>query len=122
MDKEFEIRFIADNDAKRSKGLMFAEPLEDNEVVFFIFPHSDFLSFWNKNVSFPLSLAFLDEKYRIRDIKDMEADDPKSVYPDSSKIVFVVEANKGTFDKLDIKVGDKLTMKGNKLILDKENK
>ena len=44
MDKEFEIRFIADNDAKRSKGLMFAEPLEDNEVVFFIFPHSDFLS------------------------------------------------------------------------------
>ena len=62
MDKEFEIRFIADNDAKRSKGLMFAEPLEDNEVVFFIFPHSDFLSFWNKNVSFDLSLAFFLKK------------------------------------------------------------
>jgi uncharacterized membrane protein (UPF0127 family) len=52
----------------------------------------------------------------------MEAEDPKSVYPDNSKIVFVVEANKGTFDKLGIKVGDKLIMKGNKLILDKENK
>ena len=101
---------------------MFAKPLEEMEVVLFDFNYPDCYSFWNKNVSFPLSLAFLDEKYRIRDIKDMEADDPKSVYPDSSKIVFVVEANKGTFDKLDINVGDKLTMKGNKLILDKENK
>jgi len=52
----------------------------------------------------------------------MEADDPKSVYPNSSKIVFVVEANKGTFENLGIKIGDKLTMKGNKLVLDKENK
>ena len=119
---EFDIRFVANNDKLRTKGLMFAEPLEDFEVVMFEFDYPDCYSFWNKNVSFPLSLAFLDEKYRIRDIKDMEADDPKSVYPDSSKIVFVVEANKGTFENLGIKIGDKLTMKGNKLVLDKENK
>ena len=119
---EFEIRFLANNDKLRTKGLMFEEPLENFEVVVFKFDYPDCYSFWNKNVSFPLSLAFLDDKYRIRDIKDMEADDPKSVYPESSKIVFVVEANKGTFDKLGIKIGDKLIMKGNKLILDKENK
>jgi len=119
---EFNVRFVANNDKLRTKGLMFAEPLEDFEVVIFEFDYPDCYSFWNKNVSFPLSLAFLDEKYRIRDIKDMEADDPKSVYPESSKIVFVVEANKGTFENLGIKIGDKLTMKGNKLVLDKENK
>jgi len=101
---------------------MYAEPLEDFEVVLFKFDYPDCYSFWNKNVDFPLSLAFLDEKYRIRDIKDMEADDHKSVYPNSSKIVFVVEANKGTFENLGIKIGDKLRMKGNKLVLDKENK
>lgn len=119
---EFDIRFVADNDKLRTKGLMYADPLDDYEVVLFKFDFPDCYSFWNKNVSFPLSLAFLDEKYRIRDIKDMEADDTKSVYPDSSKIVFVVEANKGTFENLGIKIGDKLTMKGNKLVLDKENK
>jgi len=117
---EFEIRFLANNDKLRTKGLMFEEPLENFEVVVFKFDYPDCYSFWNKNVSFPLSLAFLDDKYRIRDIKDMEADDPKSVYPESSKIVFVVEANKGTFDKLGIKIGDKLIMKGNKLILSKK--
>ena len=101
---------------------MNAEPLDDYEVVIFTFDYPDCYSFWNKNVSFALSLAFLDKNYKIVDIKDMEADDPKSVYPDSSKIVFVVEANKGTFENLGIKIGDKLTMKGNKLVLDKENK
>ncbi len=45
MENEFTIRFVADNDYKRSKGLMFAEPLEEEEVVFFIFPHSDYYSF-----------------------------------------------------------------------------
>jgi uncharacterized membrane protein (UPF0127 family) len=101
---------------------MNAEPLGEYEVVYFEFDYPDSYSFWNKNVSFPLSLAFLDKNHKIVDIKDMEADDPKSVGPDSNSVVFVVEANKGTFENLGIKIGDKLTMKGNKLVLDKENK
>ena len=39
---------------------MFAEPLDENEVVFFEFNFPDNHSFWNKNVDFGLSLAFLD--------------------------------------------------------------
>jgi uncharacterized membrane protein (UPF0127 family) len=54
------------------------------------------------------------------DIKDMEADDPKSVGPDFNSVVFVVEANKGLFKKLGIGIGDKLLLKGNKLILSKK--
>ena len=117
---EFNVRFVAFNDKLRTKGLMFAEPLEDFEVVIFEFDYPDCYSFWNKNVSFPLSLAFLDEKYRIRDIKDMEADDPKSVAPDSNNVVFVVEAKKGLFKKLGIGVGDKLFLKGKKVIFSKK--
>lgn len=117
---EFNVRFVANNDKLRTKGLMFAEPLEDFEVVIFEFDYPDCYSFWNKNVSFPLSLAFLDEKYRIRDIKDMEADDPKSVSPDSNNVVFVVEAKKGLFKKLGIGVGDKLFLKGKKVIFSKK--
>jgi uncharacterized membrane protein (UPF0127 family) len=52
---------------------MDAEPLDEYEVVFFTFDYPDCYSFWNKNVSFPLSLAFLDKNYKIVDIKDMEA-------------------------------------------------
>jgi len=60
---EFEIRFMADNDQKRTKGLMFAEPLEELEVVFFTFPSKGQHSFWNNNVDFSLSLAFLNKDF-----------------------------------------------------------
>jgi uncharacterized membrane protein (UPF0127 family) len=99
---------------------MDAEPLDDYEVAFFVFDYPDNYSFWNKNVSFALTLAFLNKDSEIVDFKDMEADDPKSVSPKSNDIVFVVEANKGLFDKLGIKIGDKLLLKGKKLILSKK--
>jgi len=116
MDKEFEIRFIADNDAKRTKGLMFAEPLEDNEVVFFIFPHSDFLSFWNKNVSFDLSLAFLNDMGRVVDFCELKAESEKPM-ASSRPARFVIEAKKGAFDKMGVNLGDMFDYSGNKLRL-----
>jgi uncharacterized membrane protein (UPF0127 family) len=110
---EFKIRFIADNDAKRAKGLMFADPLNDNEVVFFIFPFSDFHSFWNKNVSFDLSLAFLDEMGRVVDFGDLIAESEKPV-ASSRPSRFVIEAKKGAFDKK-VKIGDLVKFFGDKL-------
>jgi uncharacterized membrane protein (UPF0127 family) len=95
---------------------MFAKPLDDFEVAYFIFPYEDCHSFWNKNVDFPLSLAFLDKDHKIVDIKDMEAHSEKSISPKSTNIKYVVEANKDTFNKFDIKTGDKLILKNNKLV------
>ena len=119
-DGKFSIRFVADTQKTLSKGLMFTDPLEEYETALFIFPEIGNYSFWNKNVSFALSLAFLDKNYKIVDIKDMEADDPKSVAPDSNNVVFVVEAKKGLFKKLGIGVGDKLFLKGKKVIFSKK--
>jgi uncharacterized membrane protein (UPF0127 family) len=116
MEKNFRIRFIADNDAKRAKGLMFAEPLEDDEVVFFIFPYSDNLSFWNKNVSFDLSLAFLDDTGRVVDFGELKAESEKPV-ASSRPSRFVVEAKKGAFDKNGIKIGDIIKYHNNNLVV-----
>lgn len=114
MDKhaEFKVRFVASNHADRMKGLMFAPPLDDDEVALFVFPHSDRYGFWNKNVSFKLSLAFLDENQKIVDIKDLEAQSPKTVAPDYDA-KYVVEAKAGVFDKLGIRTGDFLIFDSN---------
>ena len=101
---------------------MHAKPLEELEVAYFIFPVEDCHSFWNKNVDFSLTLAFLDKDYEILDIKDMDAHSEKSCVPKSNNVQFVVEANQGTFKNNKIKIGDKLILKGKKLILDKETK
>lgn len=114
---EFDIRFIANTDKLRAKGLMFADPLKDTEVAFFDFDYPDCYSFWNKNVDFPLSLAFLDSNKKVLDFKDLDKQSEKSVSPNSNKVVYVVEANKGVFDKLGIKIGDQFKISENKLIL-----
>jgi len=107
MDKhaEFRVRFVANNHADRTLGLMFASPLDDDEVAIFVFPHSDRYGFWNKNVSFRLSLAFLDENQKIVDIKDLEAQSDSTVAPDHDA-KYVIEAKAGAFDRLGIKTGD----------------
>lgn len=117
---EFDVRFVADTDQKRTKGLMFAEPLEELEVVFFDFPSKGQHSFWNNNVDFSLSLAFLNKDFEIVDFKDLEKQSTKLVTPDADNVKYVVEAYKGIFKKLKIDIGDKLILKGKKLILDKK--
>ena len=99
---------------------MFAEPLDDYEIAYFKFPREDCYSFWNLNVDFSLSLAFLNSENEIVDFQDLEKQSAKSVSPNSNNVKFVVEANKGLFKKLDINVGDKLVLRDNKLILKKK--
>lgn len=115
MDKiaDFRVRFVASNHADRTKGLMFASPLEDDEAALFVFPHSDRYGFWNKNVSFRLSLAFLDENQKIVDIKDLEAQSPNTVAPDRDA-KYVVEVLAGAFERRGIKTGDFLLFDADK--------
>lgn len=51
----------------------------------------------------------------------MKAEQTKSVSPDSNFVKYVVEANKDTFEKLGIEVGDKLEYKDNKIVFRKSN-
>lgn len=118
---EFTLRFIAKTEKELQKGLMHSEPLEKYEVAYFIFPTKGMHTFWNKNVSYPLSLAFLNSDHEIVDIKDLEAEQTDSVAPNSNFVKYVVEANKDTFKELGIKVGDKLEYKDNKIVFRKSN-
>ena len=65
--------------------------------------------------------TFLNDKHEIVDFQDLEKQSPKSVSPKNDQVKFVVEANKGIFEKLKIKIGDKLIVKDNKLLLKKKD-
>ena len=103
---KLSIRLIANTPETREKGLMFTDPLSDDEAAYFVFPRTGSYAFWNKNVRFALSLAFLDEFGQIVDFADMEADSPKRAAPSSDNVKYVVEANKGLFKRLGIEKGD----------------
>jgi len=116
MDKTavLNIRFVASDNDSRAKGLMFADPLADDEVAFFVFPTNNRYSFWNKNVPFGLTLAFLDENGRIVEFADMDAQSTEPVCP-TREARYVIEAAKGAFEKAGICTGDIVNYSSGKL-------
>ena len=99
------VRLVASNPETRERGLMFAEPLQADEAALFVFPCSARYAFWNKNVSFPLSLAFLDDNRRVVDFGELPAHSTVSVAP-CEDARYVVEVSQGTFTRLGVRKGD----------------
>ncbi len=100
---------IARTKRQREKGLMFREELGWNEGMLFIFPEEQFLSFWMKDTSIPLSIAFLDCSGVVVDIYDME---PYSSDPVRStrKCRFAIEVNRGFFRDAGLTDGDSIDL------------
>lgn len=96
---------VADTIAKRATGLMFRNELKWNQGMLFVFPFSQYVSFWMKGTKISLSIAFIDEKGFITEILDLK---PQDLTKKSSKtkIKYALEVNQGWFKKNKIKTGD----------------
>ena len=100
---------IAKTRKQREKGLMFREELGWNEGMIFIFPEDQYLSFWMKDTSIPLSIAFLDERGVVVNILDMK---PFSLDPvrSTGKCRYAIEANRGFFRDAGVRDGDSIDL------------
>ena len=81
--------------------------LPENEGMLFIYRREEILSFWMKNTTLPLSIAFIDKKGIITEIRDMEPlgmDSVRSAKPAQ----YALEVNRGWFSKNNIKIGTKV--------------
>ena len=88
---------IADTDYLRNRGLMFRENLEPNGGMLFMFPNESKRSFWMKNTSIPLSIAFIDGSGVITNIEDMRPHCLESVCS-SRPAPYALEMNLGWFE------------------------
>lgn len=100
---------IADTPAKQARGLMFRKELGAEEGMLFVFDRDRRLSFWMKNTTIPLSLAYLSADGTVREIFDLA---PESLRPVESSFAvrFALEVNRGAFARLGIKPGDKIQL------------
>ncbi len=55
-----------------ARGLMFREHLPEDHGMLFVWPADQVVGMWMKNTLIPLSVAFIDREYRIRNIARME--------------------------------------------------
>lgn len=87
---------VADTDYLRNRGLMFREQLDHDSGMFFVFPDESNRSFWMKNTSIPLSIAFIDRSGVITNIEDMKPNCLESV-SSSRPAPYALEMNLGWF-------------------------
>ena len=90
---------------QRREGLMYRDRLGEREGMLFVFDEEQILTFWMRNTSLPLSIAFIDARGMIVHITDMV---PFSEVPVSSRVParFALEVNKGAFERAGVAVGD----------------
>ncbi|OUV99488.1 MAG: hypothetical protein CBD16_08130 [Betaproteobacteria bacterium TMED156] len=106
---------IAKNTREQARGLMFVKSMTSDQGMLFSYPQPQILSFWMKNTTIPLSIAFIDENYKIFQIEDLIPGNEESVKSDSPGM-WALEVNQGWFKQNNVKIGDKISLKSDKII------
>ncbi len=99
------VEVAADSESRR-QGLMNRKSLKDECGMLFVFEEEQKASFWMKNTSLPLSIAFIAADGTIRQIEDLE---PYSLAPvvSARSVLYALEVNRGWFARKGIEAGDK---------------
>ena len=98
---------VAETPGERAKGLMNRERLGENEGMLFVFPHDQKVSFWMKNTTIPLSVAYISADGTIREIHELV---PLREIPVLSKysVRFALELPRGAFERAGSSPGEKI--------------
>ena len=98
---------VAATPDQRMTGLMHRKEMPQHEGMLFVFEQASQQCFWMKNTLLPLSVAFVADDGTIVNIVEMQ---PLSDASHCSKkpVRYVLEMNKGWFDKRGLKAGSKL--------------
>jgi len=99
---------VATTPEQLERGLMFRDRLDEDWGMLFVYDAEQTLSFWMKNTTIPLSIAFLDRGLVVRDIRDMQ---PLSEETLTSKVpaMYALETNRGWFERHNVTPGTAVT-------------
>ncbi len=99
---------IADDDSKRSAGLMYRNLLGENQGMLFIFPLERIQSFWMRHTIIPLDMIFVNKSNEIIKIHRNTTPYAESSYSSGKPAMYVVEVNAGYTEKYNIVEGDRI--------------
>jgi uncharacterized membrane protein (UPF0127 family) len=100
---------IADDDAKRERGLMYRKQMMLNQGMLFIFAEESLQSFWMKNTWLPLDILYLDAQKKIVRIHENVAILSEQSIPSDFPAKYVVEVNAGFCALYNIQTGNIMT-------------
>lgn len=100
---------VARTETERNRGLMLRKSLAEGKGMFFVFEGDQKVSFWMKNTTIPLSIAYLSSDGTITQILDLVplSEEPR---PSERSIRYALEVPRGWFERVGLKVGDKFVV------------
>lgn len=98
---------VAESDAERKRGLMGRDSLPEDHGMLFVYSRPQTLSFWMRNTSIPLSIAYVARDGRIVDIQRMEPHTQEQ-HPSREPAMYALEMNRGWFEEHGVTVGDRI--------------
>ena len=104
--ESFSIEVARTEDQKRV-GLMNRKSIGNREGMIFVYESDQHLSFWMKNTTIPLTLAFLSKDGTIVQIEQLKPLSLKSVMSDRA-VRFGLELAAGVLEELGVEVGDRV--------------
>ena len=105
----FEVE-IAETHWSRAKGLMHRDALDANEGMLFVYERDRPVTFWMKNVAFPLDLLFIDSSGRIAYIVEEAAPDSNAPIASGVAVGSVLELRGGASRRAQIRPGDTVSL------------
>lgn len=102
----------AETPEQQAFGLMHRESLDPDAGMVFLYFEDKECCFYMKNTLIPLSIAFFDEDGIIVKILDMEPCRVEECEIYAAEVPYrgALEVNQGTFERLGVKVGDRITV------------
>ncbi len=96
---------VAATESDRSRGYRFRDAIPDGTGMLFLFPEARFPRFVMGGVTVPLSIAFIGEDGRIREVCGMQLS-PDEITAGAFKVSYALEVPMGWFARHGIGAGD----------------
>jgi uncharacterized membrane protein (UPF0127 family) len=99
---------IADDDAERSRGLMFRRSMQEHEAMLFIWPAPYEVGMWMRNTYIPLDMLFIAADGKIVHIARETVPHSLDVITAGQKVLAVLEISGGAAARFGISPGDQV--------------
>ena len=100
---------VADDDAERSRGLMFRDELAADRGMLFVHEREEPQAYWMKNTRIALDILYFDAVARLvsqqRDVPPCSLGDRCPPYPSAAPALYVLELNAGEAARLGLADG-----------------
>jgi uncharacterized protein len=97
--------WVADNDARRSRGLMFVDHLADGTGMLFIYPQPQPISMWMKNTHLSLDMLFVSADGRVHSIVENTKPMSTDTIASNGVVLAVIELKAGSAARMKIRPG-----------------